>query len=552
MPTIEISHRDLCGLVGKNMSIEEIKDAILYAKGEVDEHSGDLIKIDIKDTNRPDLWSVEGIAREIKGRLVSGCLPKYEVKKSGIVVEIDKRLKDIRPCTVCAVVKGLDIDEDVLSQMIQLQEKVSLTFGRNRREVAIGVYDLHKIKPPIKFTTTKPDGIRFIPLEFRNRMTPKQILKKHPKGKEFSHLLDGCPEYPIFIDSAGEVLSMPPIINSDHTGKVGRLTKDLFIECSGFNLKFLMPALNVMLAALADRGGKIESVDVVYPDRKIVTPDLEPRQFTIDTGYANSVTGLGLSPKQMCRLLEKARYDVKKCGRKIKLLYPAYRQDIMHQRDVIEDILISYGYNNIEPIVPMLATIGDQGEKEKFANAVTELMIGMGFQEILSYILTSRKTLFEKMEIPEEKVVEIENVVSSNWCVFRNSLLPGLMEFLSRNKHIEYPQMVFETGDVVLLDEKAETKTKDVRKLAAVSCSSTTGYEEISGVFNALMKNLGVAYELKRAQSPGLIKSRTANIIVNGKIVGKIGEVHPKVLNNWKIDMPVAAFEIDLEKIMKV
>jgi len=551
MPTIEISHRDLCDLVGKNMDIDEIKEAILYAKGEIEEHKGDMIKVDVKDTNRPELWSAEGMAREIRGRLVSGGLPKYDVHKSNVVVKVDPKLKNIRPYTACAVVKGLDIGEEALSQMIQLQEKVSMTFGKNRREVAIGVYDLSRIKPPIRFTTAKPSGIRFVPLEFRERMTPAQILKKHPKGREYAHLLRGMAEYPVFIDSAGQVLSMPPIINSEHTGKVTEHTRDVFIECSGFDLKFQRAALNALVASLADREGKIGTVEVIYPDKRIVTPDLTPKEFSLDVGYANQVSGLGLKPKQVCSLLEKARYGVKKCGRKIRLLYPAYRQDIMHQRDVIEDMLISYGYNNIEPEIPRLATIGAQSKKESVSDTVACLMTGMGFQEILSYALTGRDNLFGKMLVPAENVVEIENIVSSNWCIFRNRLLPGLLEFLSNNKHREYPQRIFEIGDAVLLDERSETRTRDARKLAAAISDNTIGYEELSSRLDALLRNLGVSYKLRRLQHPSFIKGRCASIMFRNKRTGIIGELHPKVLNNWKIEKPVVAMEIALEETLQ-
>ena len=280
MPTIEVSYKDLYGLIGKKLSLKDLEDTVMYAKGKIDAVDGDKLKIEIQDTNRPDLWSAEGLAREIKGRITKEIgLPKYKVSKSSVVVKVYKKVSKVRPLTVCAVVKNLKITSEVLSQMVQLQEKVSVTFGKNRKEVAIGAYDLHKIKPPIRYTTVKPDGIKFAPLEFKKEMTPKEIIEKHPKGKEFGHLLTGYEEYPIFIDSANNVLSLPPIINSEHTGKVTEKTRDLFIECSGFDFKFLIPALNVIIAALIDRGGKLESVKIVYPNKTITTPDLTPKNL---------------------------------------------------------------------------------------------------------------------------------------------------------------------------------------------------------------------------------------------------------------------------------
>lgn len=553
MPTIEVSHRDLCNLVGKNISVKELEErGILYVKGEIDEETGDLLKIDIKDTNRPDLWSAEGMAREIKGRYnVETGLPEYKTKKSGLIVKVDKKLAEIRPYTVCAVVKNLKITDDVLSQMIQLQEKVSGTYGRNRKEVAIGVYDYHKIKGPINFTAVKPTSIKFEPLEFNHEMTPKEILERHPKGKEYGHLLKGLPEYPIFMDSANQVLSMPPIINSNYTGKVTKNTRDIFIECSGFNLKFLVPALNVLVTALADRGGEIETVEVQYSDRKIITPDLEPKSISLDVDYCNNVSGLCLKPEEMCKLLEKSRYHARNRKNIIELLYPAYRQDIMHQRDIIEDVIISYGYNEIEPEVPKLPTLGKSRELETFSERVTEIVTGLGLQEVMTYILTSKYSIFKRMNLPEGDVVEIENYVSSNWNVFRTWLLPGVLELLSKNKHINYPQKVFEIGDVVKLDAFKETKTKDVCSLCVAITNTKVGYEEISSILDALLKNMGVNYSLRPVNHQSFIKGRCAEIVFQGKNIGIIGEINPPVLENFGLEKPVIAFELDVQEIFE-
>mgnify|MGYP001558218295 CR=1 FL=1 len=546
MPTIEASYKDLCNLIGKKLSLGELKDSILFAKGEIESVDGDLLKIDIKDTNRPDLWSAEGIAREIKGRLgFTGC-PKYSVNKSSIVVKVDKKAKNVRPYSVCAVARNVKLNKDALSQLIQLQEKVDKTFGRNRKEVSSGYYDLDKIKSPIRFSTTRPDGVKFVPLEFKEELTPREILEKHPKGKEYGHLFEGYKEYPLLIDANNEVLSIPGIINSDTLGKITEKTKNIFIDTSGFNFKFLVPALNVLVCALADRGARIETVKMVYPDKVMNTPDLSPKNYYVDADYVNKVSGLNLSVNQMVKLLKQARYDVKVRGKKIEVVYPAYRQDIMHQRDVVEDVIISYGYNKIEPVIPKLATVGNESQIEKTTNIVADIMTGLGLQEILSYTLANKKNLFDKMTLREEKVVEIENAVSENWNVFRNSLLPGLLEFLSANKHVEYPQRIFEIGDVVAIDESKETKTKDVRKLACAIADSNVGYQEISSVLEGYLSNSGVKYKLKSIEHSSFIPGRCAGVFVEGNQVGIIGEINPVVLENWKLEIPVAAFEVSL------
>ena len=561
MPTIEVSHKDLNSLVGKTMPVDKLKEEyMLYAKGEVDDVQGDLLKLDIKDTNRPELWSAEGIAREIQGRITKRTgMPKYTLGKSKVVVNVDSRNEKVRPYTACAVVKGLKITENVLSQMIQLQEKVCNTFGRNRSEVALGVYDLRRIKPPIRFTTVKPDGIKFVPLESDREMTPREILREHPKGKEFGHLLEGWTEYPMFIDSAGNVLSIPPIINSDYTGKVTSKTRDIFIECSGHKFKFLIPTLNFVCSALADRGGKVHTVEVRYPKKvynnraTMHTPDFTPKKFTVSAAYINKVSGLGLEPAQMKKLLEQARHDVIVRGKgkttKIEVTYPAYRQDIMHPRDIAEDVIISYGYNNIEPVIPRHSTIGSIAEKEIWANSVAEVAVGLGLQEILSYTLTNKDNLFKKMAVNEWPVAEIENPVSTNWNVFRTWLLPGVMEFLANNQHVEYPQRIFEIGDVILPDETQETKTRDVRKIAAALSEANVSYEKAASMLDAFLTAIGAEYKLKAATHPSFIKGRTADIVIGGNKAGVIGEVSPAVLANWKIEMPVAAFELKIEKL---
>ncbi len=552
MPTIDISYKDLCNLVGKQIPIKELKeDAILYAKGEIEEIKGDVIKVDIKDTNRPDLWSTEGIAREIKARYKPK-FPEYKTKKSSVIVHVDPKLKNIRPYTTCAVVRNLKITDDVLAQMIQLQEKVAGTFGRNRKEVAIGVYDLHRIKPPIKFTTTTPTGLKFTPLDFSKPMTPEQILEQHPKGKEFGYLLKNLTSYPVFIDSNNEVLSIPPIINSDYTGKVTKQTKDVFIECSGFRLEFLQAALNVIVTALADRKGSIETVDVFYGNKKTITPDLTPKETGVSPDYIKKLSGLELSNKEIISLLEKSLYKIKQPGKTLKLLYPAYRQDIMHQSDVAEDIIISYGYNRIEPVIPKLPTTGQADELESQSSPTTEILTGLGLQEILSYTLTSKQSLFANMNLPVKDAVEIANPISSNWSVFRTWLLPSLLEFLSKNKHREFPQRIFEIGDVVVLDPKKETRTRDTKKMAVAISDNTTGYEDISSILDTFLNSLGIKYKLERSDHDSFIKGRTAKILVKGKEVGFIGEVTPLVLNKWKLDNPVAALEIDLEKILNI
>ncbi len=547
MPTVEFSLEDLGQLLGKKITAKELEDAILHAKGEVESVNGDAVKVDIKDTNRPDLWSVEGIARELRSNYgIEEGLPKFNIAKSGVVMKVDAKVERVRPKTVGAVVRRLKLSDYAIKQLIQLQEKIHQTYGRNRELAAVGVYDCEKIEPPIYYTTVKPEGIRFIPLDFEEEMTPGEILERHPKGREYGHLINKFKEYPLMIDSEKNVLSMPPIINSSITGKITPETKNVFIEITGHEIERISVVLNVIVAALAERGGRIYTVEVLYPKEKLIAPELGAKEFALDFEYCKKILGLELRKEEIIKLLKKARYGAQISGNKILTKYPAYRNDVMHQRDIVEDIAIAYGLNKMIPEPPRLPTIGAADAKEEFSDAVREVMVGLGFQEVLTFSLTSKGTLFRKMNLEEKEISEIANPISANWSVLRSWLLPSLLEFLASNLHVEYPHRIFEVGDAVEIDEMQETRTRTIRRLACTIADTKVSYEEISSVLDALMRNLGISFKLKRSAHPSFIPGRVSEIFVNSKPLGVVGEVHPQVLNNWGVENPVAAFEVEL------
>ncbi len=548
MPKIDISQKDLCNLIGRKLSTEQLKECILYAKGEVDEVNGDIMKVDIKDTNRPDLWSTEGIAREIRGRLNEKGLPKFILKAGKATVIVDTK-SPIQPLAVCAIARGLRIDGHFLSQIIQLQEKLSVTFGRNRKEISMGVYDLDKIKFPVKYTSMNRNKIRFAPLGYTKEMSAKEILEFHQKGKEFGHLMHG-EEYPVWTDGNGKILSMPPIINSNDIGNVTAKTRNVFIECTGYDMKFLQTCINILAAQMLDRKADVEAVTSLAGGKKIIMPELRPKKFFTSSGYINKVSGLNLNDRQIIDLLEMARYRCRLSGKRIELDYPGYRQDIMHERDIAEDAIISYGYNKIIPEPPKLITKSGLAQEQIKSDRVAEIMAGTGFQEILSYTLANVDNLYAKMNT-NGTAIEIENPVSANWSVFRTWLLPGILEFLSKNQHIEYPHMIFELGQCILF-ANTETRSRDAVKLAAAVSASTVNYETISSALDALFRNLGIKYSLKKAAHPSFIEGRVAEVVVGKDAVGHIGEINPQVLNNWSLEKPVVAFEIGLEEIFRM
>ncbi len=562
MPKFDVSKSDIERLVGKTFSVDEWGDVLLYSKCELDnvreEHGEVYLKIDSKDTNRPDLWSAEGVARQIKWALGMRLgLPEYEVKGSGVAVYVDEKLRDIRPYGVYAVVKDLKLDEEALRQMINLQEKTALTFGRRRREVAIGIFDFDRIKPPIHYRAAEKTE-RLIPLGLDEELTLEEILERHEKGREYGHLIRDKPYYPLLVDSEGNILSMPPIINSELTGRVTEETKNVFIDVTGWNLNKVMLALNVIATALAERGGRIRSVKVVYSDFEIETPDLTPKEFEVDLNYMRKLAGLDLSGVEIKGLLERMMYDVRLEGGKAELLYPAFRDDVMHARDVLEDVLIAYGYNDIEPEEPKLAVHGRGDRFIDFEDAIRELMIGFGLQEVMTFNLTSRGTQYERMRLdfgrdyisnPPAELVEIENPVSPKWSALRAWLIPSALDFLSQNTHEEYPQKIFEVGKATIIDENNETKTKSESKLVVALAHPRVTFTEAKEILDSLMRHLGVGYEIEEVEHPSFIPGRVGGVLVKGTTTGIIGEIHPEVLERWGIEMPVAVFEVFLRPL---
>lgn len=549
MPTIDVSLKDLQKLIGKPISIEELEDqGILYVKGEIDGFENDEIKVDCKETNRPDLWSTEGIARQIAPHYTKDKgLPNYKLEKTDIYIEVSKDVKNVRPYIVGAIAKNIKITDEMIKQMIQIQEKVCTTYGRKRQEAAIGIYDYDKIKFPLYYKGFNPESIKFIPLGFRIDMTLQEILEDHPKGQEYAHLLKGAKKYPVVIDSDDNVASFPPIINSDYTGKVTEKTKNLFIEVTGMDLETIKVALNVIVAALADRGAKIESIDVKYPDKKVVTPDFTPKKITVDKKYLSWLSGLELKDSELKLLLQKARYNVKSINAKELIVeYPAYRADIMHPADVVEDLIISYGYNNIEPIIPILPTEGELDEFEEFCEKIREHLAGTGATELLTFTLTNNKTLFEKMNTKPWGFVEIANPVSERWSTIRNWIIPSLLEFMEKNQSVEYPQQVYEVGDAVVIDEKAETKTKCIKRLAWALADKNATFTNAKQVLDVVLDGLDLKYEIEETEHDSFIPGRVGRVIVNNVKVAFIGEIHPKVIENFGIKMPVVVIELNL------
>lgn len=560
MPTVEVEREDLEELLGLRLpsSQEELDELLSFVKGEVKRLGEGEIQVDIKDSNRADLWSAEGIARALRGILgIEGGLKRYKViGNSGVVVHVDSRLGNIRPYIACAVVRGVRLSDAAIRNLMRFQDKLDQTYGRGRRKTSIGLYNFDLIAPPLYYTVSKPDEVKFVPLGFSEELSLADILERHPKGVEYGHIVKPFDQWPIFIDSRGKVLSFPPIINSNDLGRVTIDTRNVLVEVTGTSFKAVLHALTNVTLALADRGGVICSAEIRYPyeDLGIVTtPKLETEGVALDVMYVSGVTGIPLSVQEIIDLLERSRYGVLETdGKTIIVEVPCYRTDIMHPIDIVEDIAIAYDLNRIKPRWPQVTTIGGLTRETELRKLVREMMIGLGYQEVLTFSMSNPATLFDKMNIPHENVIELVNPKISSMTCLRNWLLPSLMEFLSYNTHVEYPQKIFEVGYCVVHDEGLPNKARDEEKLACITIHSSASFSEIKSILDALFMNLGLKCTLKETRHGSFIEGRVGKIMVNGGGVGILGEIHPEVLENWGLENPAAALEVDLSKIWQI
>jgi len=547
MPTITINKKVFEKLVGRKLPLEKLKDRISYLGTDLESINEKEIVLEVFP-DRPDMLSEQGFARAFSSFIgIKKGLRNYKVNKSKEKMIIDSSLKGIRPYTSCCIIKNLKFDNEKIREIIQIQEKLHLTYGRNRKKVAIGIYPSEKIKFPITFKALKPEKIKFQPLDYPKELNGKQILEKHPAGKDYGYLLDKKEKYPIFIDANNKILSLPPIINSEETGKITNKTKEVFIEVSGFDFESCSICLNILTTALADMGGKIYSMELKYGNKKLISPALKPRTMNLDIKYVNKRLGLELNEKQIKESLLKMGYDYKNK----KVYIPAYRADILHQVDLIEDIAIAYGYENFKEEIPNIATVGQEDKLEIFKRKIANLMIGFNFLETNTYHITNLKDHNKKMNF-DSKVITLDNPLSVDYSVLRSWIIPSLMKVLSENTHNEYPQNIFEISEIFKLNTKKETNVEEATRLGTIICNKGADLTKIKQVFDSLMNSLNLKYSMEETKHTSFIPGRVARIKVKGKGVAYIGEIHPAVLEKFNLSMPVACFELNLSELFKL
>ncbi len=492
MATVTLNFPDLVKLIGRDVTLDKVREDLFELGLETEDVQGDEVTFEVT-SDRADLLSEEGIAlmlRAFYGIKTGLTVPK--VHKSDYRLIVNREVEPVRPFVTGAIVRNVRFTDESIKSLMHLQEKLHGTFGRKRKKGAVGVHDLSAIKgKTIHYRAVPADSVKFVPLQSDTEMTLADVLEKHPKGMDYRYVLEDKKLMPIIVDDEA-IFSFPPIINSKRT-EVSIDTHDLLIELTGEDMRTIDYMLNIVLYSLDMRGAEIYGIDVEYPDRKVSRPDFSVRTMSVDVEYINNMLGLELTAQQIKGLLERMGFGVSEAASDYVIAdIPPYRADILHKRDVVDDVGRAYGYNNIRPTYPNTPSVGGLTANNRLCSAARDLMIGLGCQDTLNFVLIGKDETFTKMNAPETNdVIEVANPYAEQYNVVRPSILPSLLIVLSNNLHREYPQNIFEIGKTAHIDRSENTSVKEEDHIACALCYAKAGYNEIKSKLQALCLNFG-------------------------------------------------------------
>ena len=573
MPKIDVNEQLFFNLLGEKYDYSsEFEHLLSSAKAELDEapsaaasQDERIIKIELNDTNRPDLWSTAGLARLLrmhtggasnKARYQAFLSTVGERKNSGNrTITVAPALQHIRPFMTAFVISGKPIDDAMLKDIIQTQEKLCWNFGRKRRSVSMGVYRSELINWPVQYRAVDPHTTSFTPLGFDTEMTCEQIITEHPKGKEYGWILKGMKKVPLLSDAKGGVLSMAPIINSAHIGAVQPGDADLLVELTGTDMPSLLLATNIVACDFSDAGYTILPVSVEYPYEtgfgKTITTPLYFQEPTKTTVHAvNKLLGTALSAQDIVEALERMDNTVTVEGDCLTLTPPAYRNDFLHEVDIIEDVMMGKTVEFFEPETPREFTIGRLSPVTLLSRKIKSLMVGFGYQEMIFNYLGSKKDYIDRMNIDGESVIEIANPMSENYQFVRPSIIPSLLSAETVSGNAVYPHRIFETGKIAYLAPEENTGTRTRQSLGFLTVNQDANFNEAASLVAGLLYYLQMDYTVCETHAPRFIEGRQAGVLANGKQIGIFGELHPQVLENWSVTAPAFAGELDIESIL--
>ena len=486
--------------------------------------------------DRPDLLSTEGVARALRAFTEQQLgLVEYEVNPQTTQMFISPEVLEIRPSISGGIVRGITLDNVAIKCLMELQEKLHVTLGRKRKKVSIGIHDLSKLEGPFSYGICSPHEPAFVPLQKDYEMTPQEILEEHPKGIEYAHLLSEFNKYPIIKDSNDEVASLPPIINGALT-TITEDTTDVLIDVTGLDDNAVESCLNIVAAALVERGGVIEQIELKFPSENKIVPSMDPKIHEIKNDYLLRLLGFDPGQFVIFKAFRKCGMEPELKGNIWSVKVPAYRADILHPIDLLEEVSIGIGYDEFPESLPKETLFGESLKSRKREESCREIMLGLGFQEVVTLTLTSKKMLHEYTQRENNNETEVANPVTEDYHLLRSSILPNLLELLKNNKHRELPQSVFEIGQIV----KMHT---NLQSLAWMKIASKNTFSQARTISDSIALRLGISGETKECDDPIFIPGRSIETN-NGNILLKYGEIHPFSLEKFELGYPVICGEI--------
>jgi phenylalanyl-tRNA synthetase beta chain len=563
MPKIDVNEKLFFQALGRRFAEEELTGLLTAAKAELDDwpEGEGVLRIELNDTNRPDLWSTLGLARQLSLYL-GGKVPTYPFfSRPGRVHEtgdrrvvVDGGLREIRPFIGSFVAEGVAVTDALLKEIIQSQEKLCGNFGRKRRTIAMGVSRADLISWPVHYAAADPDTTRFVPLDFDRPLSMREILSAHPKGKEYGHIVSQFAKFPLLSDGKGEVLTFPPVINSALIGGVKVGDSRLFIDLTGPDLPTILTACAIAACDFADMGFTIRPVRVEYPfdtplGRSIVTPFYFQKETVLEVAQASKRLGEQFTPEQAAAAIRRMGSTVRVEGGSLTIAPAEYRNDFLHPVDAIEEIMIGRGMDSFAPVMPRDFTVGRLTAAEEFGRLARESLVGLGYQEMIYGYLGSKRDFVERMGVPPAEVLEIANPMTESFEIVRNSILPNLLASEGASAHAVYPHRIFEAGKIVVKDPADNQGCRTVNSLALLWADREAGFNDVHAHVLALFYCLTREPTLAPVEDPRFIPGRAAEIRMNGRRAGIMGEVHPRVLEAWGIQVPCAAAEIDLDLV---
>jgi len=545
MPVIELSYSRLQKLIGK-VSKKQISDSLPFLGLDIESEDKDLVRIEYSP-NRPDYSTDYGIALGLQGLLgIKTGSVKLTIKKSkNYSISVKSTVSKIRPFMTGIIAKNGKIDDKTIKQLMTMQEDLHFGIGRKRKKSSIGIHDLDTISFPLVYTTTSKNH-KFIPLNSKKELSISEIIADTETGKDYGHLLGQSSQVPVIFDVNQKTVSFPPIINAAVT-TVTTKTKNLFVEVTGINKADAEDMLSVVVTILQSAGFTLENIQI--SGAKNSSPKLQEKKMIVDSSLINQTLGLNLNTSKIITSLKKSRLNAMSKGKNIICTIPAYRFDIFGPMDLVEEVALGYGIQNFEPTMTPSQTIGQINPISIELKSINQIMIGLGFLEALNSSLSSKRVLYDMINRNSENIISVLDSKSQEHTILRDSILPGLIENLSRNIHESYPQKMFETGSIFNLHDPISEKIN----LSVISAHKNANFTEIKSVLQTVLKiGFGIQIETKTAVNSSFKDGHCANIIFNKNIIGIIGEIDSTIIDNYKIRVPVVGFEISLsDSILK-